>query len=30
MKGTKNNEKTFWDNRARSYPLPFDPKTAAI
>lgn len=23
MKGTKTNEKIFWDSRARSYPLPF-------
>lgn len=28
MKGTRTNEKIFWDSRARSYPLPFDPKTS--
>ena len=25
MKGTRENEKIFWNNRARNYPLPFDP-----
>lgn len=29
MRGTKADEKLFWDSRARSYPLPFDPATAA-
>ena len=29
MKGTPANEKLFWDSRARNYPLPFDPATAA-
>ena len=29
MKGTRANEKIFWDSRARSYPLPFQPATAA-
>lgn len=29
MRGTKADEKLFWNSRARSYPLPFDPSTAA-
>ena len=29
MKGTRANEKLFWDNRARNYPLPFDRETHA-
>jgi len=29
MKGTKTNEKLFWDSRAPNYPLPFEPATAA-
>lgn len=29
MRGTKADEKLFWNSRARSYPLPFDPGTAA-
>lgn len=29
MRGTKADEKLFWNSRARSYPLPFDPATAA-
>lgn len=29
MKGTRENEKLYWDSRARSYPLPFEPATAA-
>lgn len=29
MKGTKANEKLFWDSRARNYPLPFARATAA-
>jgi SAM-dependent methyltransferase len=29
MRGTKADEKLFWDSRARSYPRPFDPGTAA-
>jgi SAM-dependent methyltransferase len=27
MKGTLSNEKLFWDNRARNYPLPFEQET---
>ena len=29
MRGTKADEKLFWNSRARSYPLPFEPSTAA-
>ena len=29
MRGTKADEKLFWNSRARSYPLPFDAGTAA-
>ncbi len=29
MKGTRANEKLFWDNRARNYPLPFERETYA-
>ena len=29
MKGTRANEKLFWDNRARNYPLPFEKETYA-
>jgi SAM-dependent methyltransferase len=29
MKGTPSNEKTFWNNRARNYPLPFEHETLA-
>lgn len=29
MKGTPANEKLFWNNRARNYPLPFEPETLA-
>ncbi len=29
MKGTRANEKLFWNNRARNYPLPFDRETSA-
>lgn len=29
MKGTRENEKLFWDNRARNYPLPFEKETLA-
>ena len=29
MKGTRVNEKIFWDSRARNYPLPYQPATAA-
>ena len=29
MKGTRENERIFWNSRARSYPLPSDPATAA-
>lgn len=28
MRGTKADEKLFWNSRARNYPLPFDPATA--
>ena len=27
MKGTRANEKLFWDNRARNYPIPFEKET---
>ena len=27
MKGTRANEKLFWDNRAKNYPLPFEKET---
>lgn len=29
MKGTRANEKLFWNNRARNYPLPFEKETYA-
>jgi SAM-dependent methyltransferase len=29
MNGTRDNEKLFWNNRAKDYPLPFEPETLA-